>query len=139
MRFGGGVGCVFGGTEGEIVGFVFGPVDGEGEAVDCVRSVFEDGDADDVVVGRGGVGDSGAVADGDALVEDVHAGGGEDVDVLREAGFLGGVVHIKARWTGDLGTGDGKDTTCERGEGDNGAFHGRSLAGGAVFAKRSYN
>lgn len=80
---------------------MLGPVDGEGEAVDCVRSVFENGDADDVVVGRGGVGDGGAVADGDALDEDVHGGCGEDVNVLWEAGDLGGVVHIEARDAGD--------------------------------------
>ena len=34
---------------------MFGPVDGEGEAVDFVGGVFEDRDADDVVVGVGGV------------------------------------------------------------------------------------
>jgi hypothetical protein len=98
---------------------VFGPIDGEGEAVDCLRSVFEDGDADDVVVGRGRVGDGSAVADGDTLDVDVHGGGGEDVDVLGEAGDLGGVVHIKARDAreGFARAGEG-EKACQRGEGD---------------------
>lgn len=113
-----------------------GPVDGEGEAVDGVGGVFEDGDADDVVVGVGGVDDGGAVADGDALDPDVHGGGGELVDVLGAAGVLGGVVHIEARDAGGLGAGEGEDTACERGEGDEGAFHGRILASRTVFAKR---